>query len=280
MDKERTPKMYRIGPFARHMGVTPDLLKHYEQFHLIESVPSESGYRYYPFSQSARLLAAVTLRGYGFSLREIDGLLGGADPGEIRRALDAQGKHIEHEILFRQAVLTEQRQLSVWLERMSDRRWDCRMEELGPLCFLPHTRRWDFLSDARIYEILKDWTDWMPVVKSCMEIPPSPEPLSARDHDESFWGLILPQALAEKYAIPLNDAVKRIPGRKWLICDYVIAPPFDPDRQALMEVLQNELDRRDLAPAGAIYNTLLLRTQADRNGLSVSRLGSFLVPIR
>ena len=279
MDKEHTPKMYRIGPFARHMGVTPDLLKHYEQFHLVESVPSESGYRYYPFPQSGRLLAAVTLRGYGFSLREIDGLLGGAEPGEIRRALDAQGKNIEHEILFRQAVLAEQRQFSVWLERMSDRRWDCRMEELGPLCFLPHTRHWDFLSDDRIYEILKDWTGWMPVVKSCLEIPLSPEPLSARNHDEFFWGLILPQALAEKYAIPLNDAVKRIPGRKWLICDYMANSPSVPERPTLMKCLQDELDRRDLVPADTIYNTLLLRTQTDHSGPSVSRLGFFLVPV-
>lgn len=279
MDKEHTSKMYRIGPFARHMGVTPDLLKHYEQFHLIESVPSESGYRYYPFSQSARLLAAVSLRGYGFSLREIDGLLGGAKPGEIRRALDAQGKNIEREILFRQAVLAEQRQFSAWLERMSDRRWDCRVEELGALCFLPHTRHWDFLSDDRIYEILKDWTDWMPVVKSCLEIPLSPDPFSARNRDESFWGLILPQSLAEKYAIPLNDAVKRIPGRKWLICNYMISPPFDPERPTLMERLQDELDRRGLAPADTIYNTLLLRTQTDHSGPSVSRLGFFLVPV-
>ena len=153
------------------------------------------------------------------------------------------------------------------------------MEELGPLCFLPHTCDRDFLSDERIYEILKDWTDWMPVVKSCLEIPLSPEPLSARDHDESFWGLLLPQALAEKYAIPLNDAVKRIPGRKWLICDYRINPPFDPKHPALMEVLQDELNRRGLAPAGDIYNALLLRTQADRNGPSVSRMGFFLVPV-
>ena len=73
--------------------------------------------------------------------------------------------------------------------------------------------------------------------------------------------------------------MKRIPGRKWLICDYMINPPFDPEHPTLMEVLQDELDRRGLAPADAIYNTVLLRTQTDRNGPSVSRMGFFLVPV-
>ena len=69
------------------------------------------------------------------------------------------------------------------------------------------------------------------------------------------------------------------PGRKWLICDYRISPPFDPERPTLMETLRDELDRRGLTPADTIYNTVLLRTQADQNGPSISRMGFFLVPI-
>lgn len=221
MEEQHTQKLYRIGPFARYMGVTPDLLKHYEHFHLVEPVPSESGYRYYPFVQSSRLLNVLTLQGYGFSLREISDLLGNAGPEELLQALNAQGKNLERQLLFLQAVLEEQGRLSAGIERMAGREWDCREEELGPFCFLPHTYRRDFLPDPRIYEILKDWTGWMPVVKSCLEIPASLEILPPREQGEFFWGLILPLNLAEKYGIPLNAAVTQIPRRKWLVCDYL-----------------------------------------------------------
>lgn len=40
-------EQYRIGDFAKYLGVTPDLLKHYEDMGIIQSIRSESGYRYY-----------------------------------------------------------------------------------------------------------------------------------------------------------------------------------------------------------------------------------------
>ena len=39
-------EQYRIGDFAKYLGVTPDLLKHYEDMGIIQSIRSESGYRY------------------------------------------------------------------------------------------------------------------------------------------------------------------------------------------------------------------------------------------
>ena len=39
--------MYSIGDYAKYLGVTPDFLKHYEQFRIVSSKPRENGYRYY-----------------------------------------------------------------------------------------------------------------------------------------------------------------------------------------------------------------------------------------
>ena len=49
-------KQYRIGDFAKYLGVTPDLLKHYEDVGIIQSRRSESGYRYYSFSTTVEPL--------------------------------------------------------------------------------------------------------------------------------------------------------------------------------------------------------------------------------
>ena len=56
MENQKDLKPYRIGEYARYMGVTPDFLKHYEQFGLITPSVAENGYRYYPFRESSRLL--------------------------------------------------------------------------------------------------------------------------------------------------------------------------------------------------------------------------------
>ena len=76
MENQKNTKPYRIGEYARYMGVTPDFLKHYEQFGLITPSVAENGYRYYPFRESSRLLDCLTLRGYGVPLKEMKGMPG------------------------------------------------------------------------------------------------------------------------------------------------------------------------------------------------------------
>ena len=41
-DNQKT-KHYRIGTYAQNMGVTPDLLKHYEKMGLLHAQTSENG---------------------------------------------------------------------------------------------------------------------------------------------------------------------------------------------------------------------------------------------
>lgn len=282
MVEQPEKKMYRIGPYAYYLGVTPDLLKYYEQFQLVESVPSESGYRYYPFSQSPGLLCAMTLRGYGIPLKEIDVLLHDDEPETIRKKLDARAEEMAREINFQQTVLEDHRRFSAWMERMAHRERDWRVAELEPFFFLPHSRRYDFLSDERIYAILKDWTGWMPVVKSCQQITCPPDQPWDRDlqNREFFWGLMIPQSLAQACSLPLNDVVERIPGQKWFICDYAIPyRPDDPLRSLFsIRVLQEELEQRQLTPLGNIYKVSLLQTHI--NDRAMVHFGYYLVPVR
>ena len=49
-NNEKTFTHYRIGDFAKYLGVTSDFLKHYEEAGLIDVVQRASGYRYYPFN--------------------------------------------------------------------------------------------------------------------------------------------------------------------------------------------------------------------------------------
>lgn len=64
-NNEKTFTHYRIGDFAKYLGVTSDFLKHYEEAGLIDVVQRASGYRYYPFNQAARVIEYMRLRNYG-----------------------------------------------------------------------------------------------------------------------------------------------------------------------------------------------------------------------
>ena len=124
MENQKDLKPYRIGEYARYMGVTPDFLKHYEQFGLITPSVAENGYRYYPFRESSRLLDCLALRGYGTPLKEMRGMLLEDDADAFRQKLDERAEALRRQIAFNQAVVKEHEVLSRWMTRMEGREED------------------------------------------------------------------------------------------------------------------------------------------------------------
>lgn len=272
MKEKHDIKRYRIGDYAHYMGVTPDFLKHYEQFHLISSEVMENGYRYYPFYQSSKLLECMKLRNYGVSIRDMEVLLNDDDPKSAHARLGLRIQEIEKQIIFHQAILEEYQQFSQWIERMSGRTEDWHVEEREEMYFLPHSKQYDFLEDKRIYAILKNWVSFMPMVKSCMEI-------GSLDGEDYSWGLIVSASFADKHGIPVNGAVKKLAKRKTLFCDFCAkisdiqsekTPPWN------FEVTKR-LDQLGLKPMGAIYKVLLMYNHI--NSEIMQENGFFMVPV-
>lgn len=196
--------LYRIGDYSHFMGVSTDLLKHYEKLDLIHSETARNGYRYYSFQQSAALLECMRLQNYGLSLREMHSALYESSFGDIKTLLDGKIDDMEKRLRFQQLVIDEHRRISQWMEMMQDRTTHITIKESEPIYFLPQSRQRDFIQDERITALLPAWVDAMPMVKSCRLIP-----------DESsgqlpYWGLAVTQSQLEALQLPLNDVVQRI----------------------------------------------------------------------
>lgn len=264
MDREKEKKPYRIGEYARYMGLTPDFLKHYEQFGLVTPRIAENGYRYYPFHESSRLMDCLSLRGYGVPLRDMRGMLLESGPEDYLQKLDARTDALRRQIAFDQAVVQEHERLSEWMARMQGRGEDWHVVELPAFLFLPHTDLYTFLDDPRIYDVLSEWTPYMPMVKSCLRITP-PE----NDGSPAYcWGLSADAGFAQAYGLRVSSVVETLPTRKTFVLDYCgwqVSPGESPLRRyyerflSLMEMLH-------LHPVGSVYLTVLFHTR-DESGI-------------
>lgn len=258
MDKQPEKKTYRIGDYARYMGVTPDFLKHYEQFDLITPRIAQNGYRYYPFHESSRLLDCLVLRGYGVPLKEMSGMLREDDADAFCQKLDERADTLRRQIAISQAVVQEHERLSRWMARMKGREEDWHVLELPALLFLPHTNLYTFLDDPRIYELLSDWTPYMPMVKSCLRITPA----EGGGTPAYCWGLIVRQDFAQTYDLPTNDALEVLPARKAFVLDYCgwqVSPGESP-LQRHYERFLSRMEALRLRPAGSVYLTVHFHT--------------------
>ena len=162
-----TFKQYRIGHFARHLGVSQSFLKHYEDAGLLEATQRENGYRFYEFPQAARLLEYMRLHSYGVPIKQMkDAVSVTADEAfdNIDHHADELRKTAERLL----AIVDKQDRIQTWLEAIQGKHTRWEVKPIEPIYFLPHTSGQDFLEDHRIYENLHDWCEEMPVTKSAL----------------------------------------------------------------------------------------------------------------
>ena len=107
---------YRIGEFAKYLGVTPDLLKHYEDQGIIQPTRSDSGYRYYPFNTTMLLIECIRLRNYGMTLREIREILAAhyLDTAAVSSRLAENVEQMKKEIHLDEALTSDYEELLAW----------------------------------------------------------------------------------------------------------------------------------------------------------------------
>ena len=147
--EKQTMEQYRTGDFAKYLGVTPDLLKHYEDMGIIQSVRSESGYRYYPFHTTLYLIESIRLRNYGLTLREIRGILNenSMDSAQVERLFEEKLEVMRQEITLDQALIEDYADFCRWKEGLEIRHWDWEIRRSRRMYFLPHTDGHAFLDD-------------------------------------------------------------------------------------------------------------------------------------
>lgn len=283
MESEYPQKYYQIGDFAKYMGVTPDFLKHYEANGLLDVQQAENGYRHYPFNQSAQILEYMRLRNYGVSVREMRGFLCADDDEGVKR-LDEKAAQLRRQAERMLAIADEHARVKAWLAKRREKPVDWEVREAAPQLFLPHTNEQDFIKDERIYALLKQWADWMPIAKSALRISPlSDEARAGAPKDVRYgtsWGMILPAPVAERHRIPVNDVLESVPGAKVFIYHFVgMEALFNIERISRGDhPMFGAMAKLGLKPAGDFFLVVEMKlTMPDgrRRGGS----GRFVVPV-
>lgn len=91
-------KQYKVSGLAKEMGVSPDLLKLYEEYGLIAPRRDPgSQYRYYNIYDGGQLVSCLTLRNMGFSVRQTADALRTMDHSALASALEGRRAALEEE---------------------------------------------------------------------------------------------------------------------------------------------------------------------------------------
>lgn len=260
---------YRIGEFSKYLGVTPEFLKHYEQYGLIPPSTSESGYRYYPFEMASEVLECIKLRNWGFSLKEIKKMIKESSMEDILEMYASKAEEMKQIICFYEAAIHDFEQLKNGIEQKYSIE-DWTIEKLEDFVFLPHSNQLDFIHDDRIYSIMKQWVQWMPVVHSCQY-------LDAQNYPAFQWGFCIPLRLAQKYHLINEKPCRIIHAQRYLVIPFArnieIVTEFQTN---CIEIAKKIAEKHHLKIKGDIYREVFHYSHEDGKHTQYSRM---IVPL-
>lgn len=210
---------YRIGDFAKKLGVTPDFLKYYEKVGILHPEVNNSGYRYYSFAQTSKVLECVKLRNFGFSSQEIVNIMNSSSFHEYVSYMCGRGSDIQREANFCGELLKviEELRLAEQLLCVSEN-WEVRLAD--GFFFLPYSVQDKMIDDARVSEILLNWLPWMPVVKSgtAYKVLESPAGQLQIDHEHMpVIGIIVSENFARSQGLITDLPVEYVHSHRSLI---------------------------------------------------------------
>ena len=202
-------KYYRIGEFAKKLGVTPDFLKYCEKNGLLSPSTTEKGYRSYDFTQSARIIEYLKLKNQGYSSQEINSFLKSTSFSEGIELLVKKEEDTRLQIRYLEEICRYHRSLQEKQHLFRKGAWRLLDEE--GYYFLPHTREHDFLPNPAIPELVSRWTPYLPIVMSAYQVQLTPLGTLVTTRGANLWGFLVKETFAREVNLPVTAPVLYIP---------------------------------------------------------------------
>ena len=266
-------KRYKIGEFAKNLGVSAGFLKHHEKYGLLKPQVAESGYRYYEFHQAMQVVQCIRLKSMGFTSKEISDILNHTASVDMPQLFKEKRDRIVRKCYLYREMLR-------YLDFLSERDAKCPQGKNGgewnilqpePFYYVENACQGEFTGGKEEHEAAFRWNDYMPMVETCARFQCLDSKPCLESVGQWHMGLRMTRDTAERMDIFRNRSVKLVELRKCLI--YYVQEMRrrnlgDRDR-ALSLILEGPLDvchRHGFQVAGDIYSVqLFCSTAQDEN---------------
>ena len=243
-------KRYKIKEFSDEMGVTIDLVKHYEKYGIINPIKEkESKYRFYTIQHGERILASKRFRNMGFTIRDSAKIMNEYSLEEIQSTLNDRAIEIEKEI----KKLESMHKKIIALNEQCEIFKKCEDNEaitMSPgFYFLRQTENSEFYQDDDTKERMKEWIEHFPFVTKALKVP---KDYFYEDTELNYsWGLAVDENTSNSVGITCTYPVEYIKPQKCY--RYVVAQPYNGSSLLILEEVVNKVKEKNLKVIGDMF---------------------------
>ena len=253
-------KKYRIGDFARELGVTPDFLKYCEHKGVITPLAEPNGYRYYEFTQAAPVIEYMKLKNQAFTGEEIYDILHESSfEGSFTHMMNRRAE-VEQRIAFDEALLRYYDDLQEMCGYFGEEPvWQVRKTK--GFFFLPHSVEMEFIGEEAIRECVRAWNPYMPVVMSTKRLPLSEDGRLLAEGEGLIWGYSVPEEFARRVGLPTQAPVSYVPPCRCL--EVFLKRSLAVRGTAYLRYAEAVMERNGLRPAGDAHCRVIAKIWED-----------------
>lgn len=210
---QKEEKQYRVGEFAKNMGVSIGFLKHHEKNGLLKPRLSSSGYRYYSCRQAMQVFQCVRLQSLGFTSREIENILYHSSEKDIAELYAEKKEELQKNITRDQQILHYINAVEQYgIGTSWDGSWT--IVNAPPFLYVESITNEDFSAGENGCKAIKEWNRFFPMVSTCTRVKWEGKPDGTIHILEIGRGLMIDEKIADSLQVPENPAVQRIdPGK-------------------------------------------------------------------
>ena len=243
-------KRYKIKEFSEEMGVTVDLVKHYEKYGIINPIKEQDcKYRFYTIQHGERILASKRFRNMGFTIRDSAKIMNEYSLEEIQATLDNKAKDIEKEIRKLNSINKRVIELKEQCELFKECENKIAIMISPGFYFLRQTENAEFDQDEITKERIKEWIEYFPFVTKALKVP---KDYFTNEKSINYqWGLVIGEDTANNIGINCTYPVEYIKPQKCY--RYVVAKPYNGSSIEALEEVVNEVKRKKLKVVGDMF---------------------------
>lgn len=151
-------KQYKVNQFSKCMGVTKDVVKHYQEMGIIEpDVNEKNRYRFYNVMHGERILASRRFRNMGFNLPETNEIMSQKNGEDLIDMLGEREVALEKELMLLQQKKERVSEIKQQCQEAIACRGQWKVKTLSSFYYLPHIVGVEFIYTDLLQEEYNTW---------------------------------------------------------------------------------------------------------------------------